>query len=237
MGFRAAAYITGRRRRHERTDFYCAAGHAGAGDSAGTLAGAVQAFRGGKLHLSGQGDLEEALHEPCGGKRQGHTRRGTGGNADDIFRRTHREMDASGLRDRRGGTGGACNHGGDCGKRHSYGGGGRQCAFDARHRKQRNSHAADCKQPDSHAEGRKQQGGDGCHRQKPDCERRSAGFALLQQLHQGERHGDCEADGCFGKPRICRLLRHGRSSRRFDRYDRRRCEFCGKKCDFGFALL
>lgn len=22
-----------------------------------------------------------------------------------------------------------------------------------------------------------------------------------------------------------------------DRYDRRRCEFCGKKCDFGFALL
>ena len=85
----------------------------------------------------------------------------------------------------------------------------------------------------------------------------SAGFALLQQLHQGERHGDCETGGCFGKPRICRLLRHGRSSRRFDRYDRRRCErdrydrrrcerdrydrrrceFCGKKCDFGFALL
>ena len=79
--------------------------------------------------------------------------------------------------------------------------------------------------------------GDGCHRQKPDCERRSAGFALLQQLHQGERHGDCEVGGCFGKPRICRLLRHGRSGRRFDRYDRRRCEFCGKKCDFGFALL
>ena len=68
MGFRAAAYITGRRGRHERTDFYCAAGHAGAGDSAGTLAGAVQAFRGGKLHLSGQGDLEEALHEQCCGK-------------------------------------------------------------------------------------------------------------------------------------------------------------------------
>ena len=186
MGFRAAAYITGRRRRHERTDFYCAAGHAGAGDSAGTLAFAVQAFRGGKLHLSGQGDLEEALHEPCCGKRQGHARRGTGGNADNIFRRTHREMDADGLRDGRGGTGGACNHGGDCGKRHSHGGDCRQCAFDARHRKQRNSHAADCKQPDSHAEGRKQQGGDGCHRQKPDCERRSAGFALLQQLHQGE---------------------------------------------------
>ena len=95
-------------------------------------------------------------------------------------------MDADGLRDGCGGAGGACEHGGDCGKRHSHGGGGRQCAFDARHCKQRDSHAADCKQPDSHAEGRKQQGGDGCHRQKPDCERRSAGFALLQQLHQGE---------------------------------------------------
>lgn len=68
LGFRAAVYITGRRGRHERGDFYCTAGHAGAGDSAGTLAGAVQAFRGGKLHLSGQGNLEEALHEQCCGK-------------------------------------------------------------------------------------------------------------------------------------------------------------------------
>lgn len=66
--------------------------------------------------------------------------------------------------------------------------------------------------PDGNAEDCKQHHGDGCHRQKPDCERRSAGFALLQQLHQGERHGDCETGGCFGKPRICRLLRHGRSS-------------------------
>ena len=159
------------------------------------MAFAIQAFRGGKLHLSGQGNLEEALHEPCCGKRQGHARRGTGGNADNIFCGAHREMDADGLRDGRGGAGGACDHGGSGRKRHSHGGGGRQCAFDARHHKQRDSDARHCEQPDSHAEGRKQRHGDGCHWRKQNCEGRSAGFALLQQLHQGERHGDCEAGG------------------------------------------
>ena len=195
MGFRAAAYITGRRRRHERTDFYCETGHAGAGDSAGALAFAIQAFRGGKLHLSGQGNLEEALHEQCCGKRQRHARRSIGGNADNIFRGAYREMDADGLRDGCGGAGGACKHGGDCGKRHSHGGGGRQCAFDARHREQRDSHAGNQQKPDGSAEDCKQHHGDGCHQRKQNCEGRSAGFTLLQQLHQGERHGDCEAGG------------------------------------------
>ena len=156
-------------------------------------------------------------------------------------------MDADGLRDGCGGTGGACNHGGDCGKRHSHGGGGRKCAFDARHHKQPDSdarhhkqpdsHARHCEQRDSHAEDCKQHYGDGCHRQKQDCERRSAGFALLRCKNQGERYGDCQAGGWPCEPRICRLLRHGRSSRRCDRYERSRCECGGKKCDFGFALL